>query len=216
MFQLRHQGSPQSVRNLTQNEIETGLRDGVWEPTDEVLGPGETTWIGLENHPQFAELCEELEAPPHRKHVEDVHLDMNPLIDVCLVLLIFYILTTSYAQAVSKLVPLPTVNTEVKGPPKITPQQVKKMIRIYASQDGAGKPILRIENQPVQVLADDGKSIDPAKMRDAIKPFVHVSGGDRKTEVLLDAREVSWGAVVAIQDAAKAAGVLTINHVMRK
>jgi biopolymer transport protein ExbD len=214
-WQLRHEGSPQQINDLTLQQIAEGLRDGLWEPTDEVMGPGEPSWQAIENHPQLEEIAEEIEAPPLLKHDEGTNLDFNALIDVCLVLLIFFILTTTYATAVQKVVPLPTLKSEGKKTRLVSVKEVKdRMIRLQASVDAAGKPALRLENQPVQVLAADGQTIDPAKLRDALKPYV--SGADRKTEIILDARDISWGTVIAIQDAAKAAGVHTVHHLLKR
>src|SRR5437773_824009 len=101
-WQIRHQGSPRIVQGLHWVEIVEGLRDGLWEPTDEVLGPGDKSWLAIEN----------------------------------------------------------------------------------------------------------------AKLRDALRPYVR--GEDGKTEVLLDARDISWGTVIAIQDAAKSAGIRQIRHLLKK
>jgi len=211
-WQLRHEGSPQALKDLTLQQIADGLRDGLWEPTDEVMGPGESAWRPIESHPQLAEVAEELEpAPPH--HDEGTHLDMNALIDVCLVLLIFFILTTSYAAAVQKVVPLPTVKSDGSKARVINLKDVKdKMIRVQASIDASGRPVIRVENQSLSVLADDG-SVDPDKLRDALRPYMR--GEDRKTEIILDAQGVSWGTVIAIQDGAKSAGVHTVHHLLR-
>ena len=38
-WQLRHEGSPQALRDLTLQQIAEGLRDGILETTDEVMGP---------------------------------------------------------------------------------------------------------------------------------------------------------------------------------
>jgi biopolymer transport protein ExbD len=196
-------------------QIAEGLRDGLWEPTDEVMGPGEQTWQAIENHPHLTEIAEEIEAPPPQRREEGTHLDFNALIDVCLVLLIFFILTTSYASTVQKVVPLPTVKAEGKKVRVINPKDVKdRMIRLQASLDSSGNPILRLENQPIQVLAADGVSIDPDKLRDALRPYVR--GEDRKTEIILDARDITWGTVIAIQDGAKAARIHTIHHLLKR
>lgn len=213
-WQLRHQGSPRVIGNLTLEQIVAGLRDGVWEATDEVLGPGDKGWQALENHPQFAEVAEEVEAPPRRRE-EPTTLDMTALIDVCLVLLIFFILTTTYSAAVQKVVPISTTR-EGKGKVRvISPDDIHRhMIRMNASLDPAGNPVVRVENREVNVLADNGKAIDVNKLRDELKPYV--KGQDRKTEMLLDARGINWGTVIAIQDAAKAAGVQTVHHLVRK
>jgi biopolymer transport protein ExbD len=210
-WQLRHEGSPQALKDLTLQQIADGLRDGQWEPTDEVMGPGDKTWQAIENHPQLAEIAEEIEAPPQVRHEEGTHLDFNALIDVCLVLLIFFILTTTYATTVQKVVPLPTLKGEGKKMRIVSHKEVKeRMIRLKAGVDSAGKPVLHLENQPIQVLTADGQAIDPDKLREALKPYA--SGHDRKTEILLDARGISWGGVIAIQDGAKAAGVHAIHY----
>src|SRR5262249_3173966 len=187
-WQLRHQGSPKSVQRASFEQIVDGLRDGVWETTDEVLGPGESAWVAIENHPQLAEIAEEVEAPPPRRHDEGTHLDMTALIDVCLVLLIFFILTTTYAAAVQKTVPITTAK-EGKGKVRTVKLEevTRNMIRVQASLDKAGKPVILVENQAVDVLGGDGDVIYVDKLRDALQPYV--KGGDRKTEMLLDARE---------------------------
>ncbi|HYT88555.1 MAG TPA: hypothetical protein VEL76_07590, partial [Gemmataceae bacterium] len=56
----------------------------------------------------------------------------------------------------------------------------------------------------------DGRSLDADKFREALLPYVR--GEDHKTEVLLRTRDVSWGTVVAIQDAARAAGVRVVKY----
>src|SRR4051812_19332971 len=97
-WRLRHEGSPQPVpQPLTPEQIFEGLKDGVYSTTDEVRGPGDDKWQRLEVHPQFAEaagvIAEQLMEFKHEE--EDNNIDMNPLIDVCLVLLVFFILATT-------------------------------------------------------------------------------------------------------------------------
>jgi biopolymer transport protein ExbD len=214
-WQARHQGSPQAVQGLSLQEIIDGLRDGVWDTTDEVLGPGEQVWQPIEHHPQLADLAGELEFTPRRHREEATSIDMNALIDVCLVLLIFFILTMNYAVTVQKVVPMPTVKSDGKKARVVTIQDVKKrMIRLEASMDKAGKLAVRIENQSVNVLADDGQSFDADKLRNAIRPYVRGENG--KTEIMFDARGISFGTAIAIQDAAKSAGILVIHHLMRQ
>src|ERR1700722_14948326 len=96
-WKVRHEGSPKHIEVATAQEVLQGLIDGQWEPTDEVRGSEDAAWVALENHPQFAEAAADLEPVP-KFHEDESKLDMNALIDVCLVLLIFFILTTSYAQ----------------------------------------------------------------------------------------------------------------------
>ena len=213
-WRLRHEGSPRELGDLSLPQIVEGLRDGAWETTDEVKGPSDRDWQAIENHPALAEIAAELEAPPRLRREEGTHLDFNALIDVCLVLLIFFILTTTYVNAVQKVVPLPMLKAETNKVRVIDIKDVKDhMIRLQASVDATGKPVLRLENQPIQVFAADGKTIDPDKLRDALQPYVR--GADRKTEMILDARGITWGTVIAIQDGAKAAGIHAIHHLLK-
>jgi biopolymer transport protein ExbD len=216
-WQIRHEGSPRVVRNLTLPQIVEGLRDGLWEPTDEVMGPGEARWRALEAHPQLAETVLEMEPPRPARAPEATSLDMNALIDVCLVLLIFFILTTSYANLVQKVVPLPAdlPSTPGKAAKALKIEDIRpKMIRLQAVLDKSGKPAVRIENQLADVVTLDGKGIDPGKLTSALQPYVR--GQDRKKELIMDAREVSWETVIQIQDAARAAGINKIHYAKPK
>ena len=40
-WQVRHEGSPNATPNLTGQQVLTGVAEGVWEPFDEVRGPGD-------------------------------------------------------------------------------------------------------------------------------------------------------------------------------
>lgn len=215
-WQLRHEGSPQVLKDLSLQQIVDGLRDGQWETTDEVMGPGETAWRRIEAHPQLVEIAEEFAAPPPVRHEEPTSLDMNALIDVCLVLLIFFMITTAYATMVQKSVPLPMTKADAKGIKVIRVDDVKsRMIRVQAYLDGTtGKPLVRVEGQTLKdVMSGDGMKIDSDKLRDAMRPYV--KGEDHKTEVLLDARDISWENVIQIQDGARAAGVQVVHYLMK-
>jgi len=213
-WQLRHEGSPKVLKDLTLEQIVDGLRDGQWESTDEVLGPGDTRWRRIEAHPKLAQIAEELETPPPMRQEEPSSIDMNALIDVCLVLLIFYM--TTVGVMVQKSVPLPMTRADAKGIRVVRVDEVKsKMIRIDAYHDKDGKPVVRVENQTVKdVLVSSTDLIDADKVREAVRPFV--KGEDHKTEVLLNARDISWENTIQIMDGARAAGVQVVHHLLKK
>ena len=215
-WQLRHEGSPQVLKDLTLQQIVDGLRDGQWEATDEVLGPGEKNWRSIEAHPRLAEIAEDLLTPPPIRHEEASSVDMNALIDVCLVLLIFYMITTAYASMVQKSVPLPMSKTDSKGIRVVRVDEVKsEMIVVQAYHDKDGKPVVLVQNQRLKdVLASDGATIEVDKLREALRPYV--KGEEHKTKVLLDARDITWENTIHIQDGARAAGVQLIRHLLRK
>ena len=71
LWNVRHQGSPQSVDGLTADDVLDGVREGVWEPSDEVMGPDDTDWVALELHPVFAQAMADYDPPPP-KHYADL------------------------------------------------------------------------------------------------------------------------------------------------
>ena len=196
-------------------QIVDGLRDGLWETTDEALGPNDKEWRKIEAHPQLADIAEELLTPLPVRHEEPTSLDMNALIDVCLVLLIFYMITTAYATMVQKSVPLPTARADSKGIRVVRVADVKsKMILVQAHHDKTGKPVVLVQNQTVRdVMSADGTKIDADKVREALLPYV--KGEDHKKEVLLDARDITWEQTIQIQDGTRAAGVQIVHHLMK-
>jgi biopolymer transport protein ExbD len=201
-WKVRHEGSPKHIELATAQEVLQGLIDGQWEPTDEVRGPDDATWVSLENHPQFSEAAADLEPVP-KYHEDESKLDMNALIDVCLVLLIFFILTTSYAQLQARI-DNPHVSGDEEGPPTITQEQMKDtMIRLTVRLD-KDKPIIKIED----------KEVDQKKL--AVELSRMVSKPPHKTTLLMvfDG-DVKNGTLTAIEDAAKQAGVQKINWAVK-
>lgn len=193
IWKVRHEGSPQSVE-LTLEQLEDGLADGRWEATDEVMGPGDSQWMALENHPRLAELAADLEPPPPKPYDDETRLDMNALIDVTLVLLVFFILTTTVA-ALQKRLEAPSVDEGKAGVAVFTKEQVdQSMIHLTAKMEGSD-PVIRIENQVVEL---------PMLVRE-LRKFVGKSG---KTMLLLEHDDnVPQDMVVKIIDAAKGAGM---------
>ena len=193
---IRHEGSPEFVE-LTRDELLEQLADGEWEATDEVRAPGETVWQALENHPATAEIAADLEPPPARPYDDETRLDMNALIDVTLVLLVFFILTTSVA-ALQKRLEAPSPGDEKAGVATITQEQVAElMIHIKVSMEN-GEPVYRIENQ----------AIDANRLVAEILKFVRSSKDKKKSTLLLEhTDDVPHDSVIKVIDAAKGAGM---------
>jgi biopolymer transport protein ExbD len=198
-WKVRHEGSPKFVSGLSLQQVVDGLLDGHWEITDEVMGPQDSTWTAIENHPQLAEIAADLELPPPAHHGDESHLDMNALIDVCLVLLVFFILTTTYAE-LQKMMDSPNLSPETNEKiPVLTKQQVDETtIQVKVSQEG-GQSVIRLEGTPVD--------------KDALMPRLKaLRKNTRRSNLLLDYdRDVPHGIIVTIEDAAKTAG---ISHVL--
>ena len=202
-WKIRHEGSPRSVEGLSAAQVVEGLQDGQWETTDEVMGPQDRNWVAIESHPVFADVAAEIEPPPPRTHEDETRLDMNPLIDVCLVLLIFFILTTSYA-ALQQVLDMPgTSQKPLEGPLVRTPEAIAQFTIKVTARMKNGKPVISVEDEVV----------DPDDLMATLKRYWKAT---RKTELLLDAGDdVDWGTLIAIQDAAKGAKVQRVHYQVR-
>ena len=199
-WKVRHAGSPRAVEGLTLAQVAEGLEEARWDPTDEVMGPDDRDWVAIEQHPQLEEAAAALEPPP--RHDEDeARLDFNPLIDVALVLLIFFILTTSYA-ALQKVLDMPGATSKSpEGVLRVTKEKVAQTTIKVEARTEDGKPVIRVEDQVVE----------PNALVEVLSGFVKRTG---KIELLVDARGVDWGTFVTIQDAAAGAGITRVHQLV--
>lgn len=197
-WKVRHEGSPRSIDGLTFEQVLGGLQDGQWEPTDEVIGPDDRDWVAIENHPQLAEAAADIEPPPPRHYDDETRLDMNALIDVTLVLLIFFIMTATYA-ALQKRLEAANVSSEKPGVPVLTQKEVSDQMIYVTIRLEDGDAVVRVEN----------KVTPPEKLVAELSRFV---GGTGRTRMLLDYEpKVPWEDVIRVQDDAKAAGINRIS-----
>src|SRR5262249_43084765 len=101
---------------------------------------------------------------------------------------------------------------ESKGKGRVVSQeQVKRqMVRITAQADAKGRPVIRVDNEPVSVLQADERTVNVAALSRKIAE--KVKGPPRREEALLEARGITWGTAIAIQDAARDAGIRHIHY----
>src|SRR5262245_59064605 len=201
-WQVRKEGSPNPFSLPSEAEVLTLLRDGYLLPTDEVKGP-DADWRPIESHPLFAEAAQDIATLPPDA-ADETHLDMNPLIDVCLVLLIFFILTITYAS-LERAIDVPDDASEEKGVVKINPKDVK---------DRVFKVIVRMVPDPSApkgerpVIKIEGKEVPVERLFVEMQTVINTTG---RKEMLLDIdKAVPWGIETAILDAAKGNKVYSI------
>jgi biopolymer transport protein ExbD len=199
---VRQEGSPTAVSVPSAGEVLTGLRDGNWLPTDEVKGPADAEWRSIESHPTFTDAAAELD-PPKPESKDETHLDMNPLIDVCLVLLIFFILTITYAS-LERAIDIPEDNPDWKGPTSVKFEDIRDRVFVVSAKLDGERVVVRVEKKevPVDQIAAE------------VKRIVNETG--RKEMVLDIEKEVPWGIETAILDAAKGNGVRNILNARRR
>jgi biopolymer transport protein ExbD len=203
-WKIRHQGSPKHIE-LTLPQIVQGLQDGQWEGSDEVVAPGETRWTPIEKHPLLEEVCCEIEEAERESHkepedLEEQRIDMNPLIDVCLVLLVFFILATTL-QVLEKVLDVPQSVTEGPGRLReVNEEEVEKVMIVVRAMREGDRDVIKIEQREDAVPEDD--------LERALGRFVRET---RKTELMIDAKDVAWGTVVKIIDAAAGARIKKVH-----
>jgi len=200
VWRVRFEGSPTVVEVPSANRVAEGLRDGDWEPTDEVRGPGDAGWTPIADHPQFADVAAELEVQGG-EHPDETRLDMNPLIDVALVLLIFFILTTTYAS-LRRVIEVPAAqDREGKTASVPNPAEIENRTFHVTCWMEDGKPVIKIED----------RIVDRKDLEKEVKEFVRTTG---RREMLLEVDgRVPWGVEASIHDAAKAAD---LHQIWRK
>lgn len=194
-WHVRQEGSPTAAAVASAEEVAAGLRDGVWLPTDEVRGPGETKWTQLELHPVFAEAAEDQVDHGHAE-ADETHLDMNPLIDVCLVLLIFFILTISY-ESLERSIAIPETAPDDKGAaiPRVNLKDIRERVFIVSAAMDGDKVTVKVEKEAVPI----------EQLQPRMKDVMNRTG---RTEMLFDLdTNVPWGVQTTILDAAKGNGV---------
>jgi len=193
---VRPEGSPQAIHLSSVEQVLAGIREGHWLPSDEVKGPGEDQWRSIDTHPLLADSVVEWLTPP-RVQEDETHLDMNPLIDVCLVLLIFFILTITYAS-LERAIDIPPLNPDQKGPTQINYKDIKDQVFVVTARMDGDRPVVRIEKQEVPI----------SQIAREMKRVIENTG---RREMVLDVdKAVPWGIVTAILDAAKGNGVRNI------
>jgi biopolymer transport protein ExbD len=198
-WKVRHEGSPEFVERPLETLVDE-LADGIWQTTDEIQEPGSNEWVAFENHPAFAEMCEELEVPPKPPAEGETHLDFNALIDVTMVLLIFFILTTTVA-ALQKRIEAPTADKGKKGITVLTKEKAEAttvMVKVHVEN---GEPMVQLDGRKTSLEGLAGQ------IRAAVTP--------QKTTLLLEHDDfVSQEVVVQIISAAKAAGLDRVQLVV--
>ncbi len=122
---------------------------------------------------------------------DDAITDINvtPLVDIMLVLLIIFMLTS---ETVSKKVKKPTIDVDLPT--------------AASGQDKPGEPLSVVINKDGE-LFPNGEAITEAKLRDAVRQRVLASGGKKKEAVVSADRRVSHGVVVRLIDTMRVLGV---------
>lgn len=190
---VRLAGDPEPRPLDAPEKVLDGLREGDWEPSDEVRGPGERLWVPIEEHPVFADAVAAM-GPPPAEPEDETKLDMNPLIDVALVLLIFFILTATVATLRRTIDVPPPLPDEAGSPiPQSPPEDL--VFHVTVTLDEQEHPVVQIEQRVI--LFD--------RLEDELKEVKRTTG--RNEMILKMQNDVTWETEVQIRSAAAAADI---------
>ena len=153
---VREQGSSKAIAVPSAAEVLIGLRNGNWFTYDEVKGPTDADWTAIELHPTFAHAAAEIEDDPKPEGADETTLDMNPLIDVCLVLLIFFILTITYAS-LERAIDIPEENSDQKGPAQINIKDIRDKVFVVVVKMEGDNAVIDIEKERTPLDQVGGK-----------------------------------------------------------
>lgn len=179
-------------------EIKDLIVSGLISIDDEIRKEGETAWKTLLDYPEFEEA---FSSKSTTKQEDDDNIDMNALIDVCLVLLVFFILLTSYAKLVQHLESAKT-NPDSKIP-SISNSQADQKTKVVIKTE-AGKTIFYINE----------KVVENDNLISALKASARKL--KNKDLILYYSDDVPYQSVISIQDAARAADFQQILQALEK
>lgn len=190
---VRQEGSTQTYALPSAAAVLTALRDGNFVPADEVKGPTEPDWQPLDAHPMFADTAVDLEPEPEEE-TDDTALDMNPLIDVCLVLLIFFILTITYAT-LERALSVPEDSADDKASKKVNINDMKDRVFVVKVDMNGETPVIQMG------IHKQLKPVARERIKEEMEALISSTG---RREMVLDIdRDVPWGVETAVLDAAK-------------
>lgn len=202
---VRKEGAHKAVELPTVEAVIAALRDGLYDPTDEVKGPTDAAFTRIEAHPALEEAASEVEF--YRGDEKDeTHLDMNPLIDVCLVLLIFFILTITY-ESLKRALDMPDLPTQdkVTEVPKVDLRKERDKYVVVQAKMVGDKPEIKVESKPCTV----------EELLKRLEEEFGKKSGERRLILDVDGA-VPWGVQTQIMDAAKGNKVEQILYPPRK
>ncbi|MDC1436908.1 biopolymer transporter ExbD [Gammaproteobacteria bacterium] len=126
-----------------------------------------------------------------RQLTEEVSVNLTPLIDVVFLLLIFFMVTTTFTRDTNLLINLPEASGEIMD---VLPEQIEVMV----AQNGS--------------YAVNGRGLVNTQLSTLIDAIEEMSEGDRSLPVIITAdANTSYQSVVTVMDAVAQLGFSQLN-----
>jgi len=161
--------------------------------------------VGEVDQPEYPAEEEDDEPVPFRLKVRtrtDDEMDLTPMVDVTFQLLIFFMVTASFA--LQKSIQVPTPDPDKKG--------ATQQLQILEDLEGSS---IRVQIDAANViLIDDEPLTDPARLADALKDKMRK---EQKSEILISAHAAALHrSVISVIDAANQIGMQKIRLISRQ
>ena len=197
MWRLRPAGAEHEGRAVSAARLRKAIEGDEVGDLDEVVGPGESEWSTIGEHPTTGTFLPRPRSASARA-IDEAESDMTPMIDVTFQLVIFFMIAATYTIQKTLDLPKPNPNPDAAG--AVTMEQLEKEnIMVRVATDGS----IVVDDQPTPVEGLVSRLKDATRTR-------------RSAELVLDIDdEVVHDLVVKIIDAAGAANIQKILFVSR-
>ena len=131
-----------------------------------------------------------------RQKMDDVQINLTPLIDVVFLLLIFFMVSTTFNQSTELTIDLPTATTDA-------PQATTKRVEIVITADGQ--------------YVIDGQTLINEKVSTLVQGLKEVFAGDYQRPLIITAdAKSSYDMVLKVYDAAAQLGISKLAHTAKR
>ena len=197
MWRLRPAGDEGDGRLVSAARLRQAVEEDEVGDLDEVVGPGESAWIPIGEHPLVGEFLPRPRNPAPREVVE-AESDMTPMIDVTFQLVIFFMIAATYT--IQKTLDLPKQSPNPDAAGAVTMEQLEQ------------------ENIIVRIAMDGSIVIDdqPTTIDDLVSTLRKATRNRRSAELVLDVHDqAAHDVVVKVIDAAGAVNIEKVLFVSR-
>ena len=132
-----------------------------------------------------------------RQKIDDVQINITPLIDVVFLLLIFFMVSTTFNQSTELTIDLPTATSSAPSSDR------SKNVELIITADGQ--------------YVINGKTLINEKVSTLIQGLKEVSEGDYTRPLIITAdAKASYDMVLRVYDAAASLGITKLAHTAQK
>lgn len=132
-----------------------------------------------------------------RQKIDDVQINLTPLIDVVFLLLIFFMVSTTFNQSTELTIDLPTATSQAPS------SDLSQNVELVITADGQ--------------YVINGRTLINERVKTLIQGLKEVTNGDSNTPLIITAdAKASYDMVLRVYDAAATLGITKLAHTAQK